>query len=73
MGFPWWFSGNEFVCQYRGHGLVSKEIPHAMGQLGPCATTTEPTHSRAHALQQEKPPQPGRIHTQLRPSAVKHF
>lgn len=39
MGFPWWFSVNEFVCQYRGHGLVSKEIPHAMGQLGPCATT----------------------------------
>ena len=25
------------------------KIPHAAGQLSPCATTTEPAHSRAHA------------------------
>ena len=28
-----------------------------MGHLSPCATTTEPTHPGAHALQQEKLPQ----------------
>ena len=33
----------------------SWKIPHATGQLSPQATTTEPTHSRAHALLQEKP------------------
>ena len=32
------------------------KIPHAVGQLSPRATTTEPAHPRAHALQQEKPP-----------------
>ena len=33
------------------------KIPHAVGQLRPRATTTEPAYSRARALQQEKPPQ----------------
>ena len=43
---------------------LSGKIPHAMGQLSPCATTTEPTfykyeahRSRGCAPQQEKPPQ----------------
>ena len=42
---------------------LSGQIPHAMEQLSPCATTTEPTFykyeshkSRGCAPQQEKPP-----------------
>ena len=33
------------------------EIPHAAEQQSPCATTTEAHVPRAHAPQQEKPPQ----------------
>ena len=33
------------------------KIPHDMEQLSPCIPTTEPICPRAHALQQEKPPQ----------------
>ena len=36
-------------------GLGTK-IPHATGQLSPCATTTEPVCPTACALQKEKPP-----------------
>ena len=45
------------ACQYRGHGFDpwSRKTPYATRQLSPCATTTEPMHSRACALQQEKP------------------
>ena len=66
MGLPWWRSGWESTCQCRGHGFKpwSRKIPHATEQLSPCTTTTEPTccnywspHARAHAPQQEKPPQ----------------
>ena len=32
-------------------------IPHAIRQLSPWAIISEPTRSRVHALQQEKPPQ----------------
>ena len=38
-------------------GLISSQgtrIPRAMGQLSPCATTTEPMLSRAHAPQLER-------------------
>ena len=35
-------------------GLGTK-IPHAVGQLSPCATNTEAGAPRAHALQQERP------------------
>ena len=31
------------------------KIPHVEGQLNPFATTTESSHSRAHAPQQERP------------------
>ena len=31
------------------------KIPHAVRQLSPCATTTEPTHPRVRAPPQEKP------------------
>ena len=43
-GLPWWCSGWESACQYRGHGFKpwSGKIPHAAEQLGPWATTTEP-------------------------------
>ena len=34
----------------------SRKIPCALGQASPYATTTEPKHPRAHALQQEKSP-----------------
>ena len=40
----WLSSGQESTCQCRGHRFDSwsRKIPHAMGQLNPCATTTEP-------------------------------
>ena len=43
-GLPWWRSGWESACQCRGHGFEpwSEKIPHAVEQLGPWATTTEP-------------------------------
>ena len=43
-GLPWWRSGWEPACQYKGHGFEpwSGKIPHAAEQLGPWATTTEP-------------------------------
>ena len=43
-GLPWWRSGWESACQCRGHGFKARsgKIPHAMKQLGPWATTTEP-------------------------------
>ena len=42
-GLPWWSSGWESVCQCRGNGFDpwSGKIPHAAGQMSPCATTTE--------------------------------
>ena len=44
QGLPWWRSGQESTCQCRGHGFEpwSGKIPHAVEQLSPCATTTEP-------------------------------
>ena len=43
-GLPWWRSGWESACQCRGHGFEPwpGKIPHAVEQLGPWATTTEP-------------------------------
>jgi len=43
-GLPWWSSGEEFACRCRGHGFDpwSGKIPHASGQLCPCAVATEP-------------------------------
>ena len=45
------------------------KIPHAAGQLSPRATTTEPAHSRARALQQEKSPQQEACIAQLKRKA----
>ena len=41
---PKWLSGKDFACQCRRHGFDpwSGKIPHAMGQMSPCAETTEP-------------------------------
>ena len=46
MGLPWWSSGWESACQCWGHGFEpwSGKIPHAVEQLGPWATITEPAH-----------------------------
>ena len=43
-GLPWWSSGWESACQWRGHRFDpwSGKIPYATGQLSPCAKTTEP-------------------------------
>ena len=43
-GLPWWRSGWESTCQCRGHGFKpwSGKIPHAVEQLSPWATATEP-------------------------------
>ena len=42
-GFPWWSSGSEFTYQCREHRFHpwSMKVPHASGQLIPCATTIE--------------------------------
>ena len=44
VGLPWWRSGWESACQCRGHRFEpwSGKIPHAVEQLGPWATITEP-------------------------------
>ena len=63
-GLPWWLSGKESTGQCRRHGfdLWSRKNPHAAGQLGLCAATTEPTchnywnpNALEAALWQEKP------------------
>ena len=43
-GLPWWCSGWEFACRFRGHGFEpwSGRIPHAAERLGPWATAAEP-------------------------------
>ena len=44
IGLPWWRNGWESACQCRGHGFEpwSGKILHAVEQLGPWATITEP-------------------------------
>ena len=44
LWLPWWLSGKESACQCRRHESDpwSRKIPHAEGQLSPCATATEP-------------------------------
>ena len=72
IGLPCWLGGEESTCQCRRHRFDSwsRRTPHAVKQLSPCATTTEPglesqeattteprCLDRACALQPEKPPQ----------------
>ena len=44
VGLPWWSSGWEFACQWRGHGFDhwSGKIPHAVEQLSLSSTTVQP-------------------------------
>ena len=62
IGLPWWLSGEESDCQYRGHGFNPwpRKIPHAKGHLSlwaqlrsPHTVLPKPTHPRARALPQE--------------------
>ena len=55
-GLPWWRSGWESACQCRGHGFEpwSGKIPHAVEQLNPWATTTEPARLEP-VLHNERP------------------
>ena len=50
-GAPCLYSAWESTCLCSGHGFhpLSRRIPHASGQLGPWATTTEPESPRTHA------------------------
>ena len=43
-GLSWWYSGWESACQHRGYSFDPwpGRIPHFLGQLSSCATTTEP-------------------------------
>ena len=43
-GLPWWLSGKDSACQCRRRGFNpwSRKIPHALEQLSPCTTATEP-------------------------------
>ena len=43
-GLPWWLRGQESTCQCRTHRFDSwyGKIPHAVRQLSPCMTSTEP-------------------------------
>ena len=55
MGLPWWSGGKESAWQCRGQGFNpwSRKIPHTLGQLSLCVTTTEPTRLRVRVLQRE--------------------
>ena len=55
---PWWSSevGHLPMLGTWVQSLL-REDSTCLGQPGPCATTTEPMHPQAHALQQEKLPQ----------------
>ena len=50
LRLPWWLSDKESIRQCRRHGFSpwSRKIPHAAGQLSPCAAATEPC-SRARS------------------------
>ena len=50
-------SGKEFTCRCRGHGFDPWfwKIPHAVGQLSPCLTTTEPALCNRRSHDSEEP------------------
>ena len=57
MDFPGGLVVKNPPCQCTEHRFDpwSWKIPYTVEQLRPCTTTTEPSHSRARVLQQEKP------------------
>ena len=79
LGLPWWLGGKESSCQCRRHGFNSwsMKIPRATKPLSPCSTLLglcprrwepqllKPTHRRASAPQQEKPPRWEACHRNL--------
>ena len=54
---PWWLSGKESTCQCKGHRFdpPAGKILHAVDQLSPGATSTEPALPRARAPRQISP------------------
>ena len=72
-GLPWWFSGKESAAGDAGSipGQGTK-IPHAVGQLSPHTTTSEPVHlnQRAGVLQTTEPTHSGAYVPQLERSPV---
>ena len=80
-GLPWWPSGWEPACQFRGRrfDLSSGKIPHAVEQPSPrvrapepTATTSEADKRRPHAPQREKPRQWETSAKQRRPYVAKN-
>ena len=69
-GLPWWLSGEESDCQYRGHGFNPwpRKIPHAEGHLSLWATTTEPTHCATEAHSPWSPWSATRSHCNEKPA-----
>ena len=57
QGLPWCLSGKEsaYQCRRLGFDPWSREITLAVGQLSPCATTTEAQVPRARVPHPEKP------------------
>ena len=56
-GLRWGLSSEEPARQCRRHGFDPRswKIPHAAGQLSPCAATTDACSAKDRAAQQEKP------------------
>ena len=57
VGLPWRFSGLEFTRLCRGQGFCpwSGRIPHAVEQLSPGATSTDPVLRNKRSHHSEKP------------------
>ena len=56
-GLAWWPSGKESTVQCRGSILIQEtKIPHATGQLGPCATIHSMHGPMHHKEGPEQPP-----------------
>ena len=71
QGLPWWSTDEKFNFQRKGRGFDpwwGNKIPHAMGQLSPCATginrgacTLQGGPSTATEQQQQKSPNWGTV------------
>ena len=55
LGLPWWSSGLESACQWRGYRFDpwSRKIPHAAGHLSLCVSQLLSPYPRASALHRE--------------------
>ena len=62
------------ICLLRQETWIqSGKIPRAVGQISPCATTTEACVPRACGWQQEKPHVRSSPHTKLESSPLEHL